>query len=245
MKISLLGAELINDGTNSSADLYLINGVLYKIFYEDTFAYEKERNITYLIKHRPIKPNALRILDNDDTIIGYTQEFIPNAITFKQGIEDNNYDLKYKAVLDVFKSIKEIHKCGFIIGDVHSRNFIYNDNGGYLIDLDEIRLPKIDDHKFRDYYLVRKSNQGRVMNIENKHTDIVKATISALSLLIGFDLEDTARDESLESIKYYLDWFIKDDGIRNEIYQIFDNPNEVIYLDDILEGNNKILIKNS
>ena len=83
------------------------------------------------------------------------------------------------------------------------------------------------------------------MNIENKHTDIVKATISALSLLIGFDLEDTARDESLESIKYYLDWFIKDDDIRNEIYQIFDNPNEVIYLDDILEGNDKILIKNS
>jgi len=245
MKISLLGAELINDGTNTSADLYLINGELYKVFLDDFFNCEKERNINYLINHKPIKPNALKILESDDTVIGYTQEFIPNAITFKQGIEDDNYELKYKAVLDVFKSIKEIHKCGFIIGDVHSRNFIYNENGGYLIDLDEMRLPRIDDLKFRDYYLVRRSNEGKLINIENRYTDIVKATISALSLLIGFDLEDTAKDESLESIKYYLDWLIKDNNIRNQIYRIFDNPKELVYLDDILEGNNKILIKNS
>ena len=241
--ISLLGAQIINDGTNTSADLYLINGELYKLFYDNSFIVEKERNVEYLINNKPVKPNAIRLLEVNGDIVGYTQEFIPNALTFKQGIEKDDYDIKYKAVLDVFKSIKEIHKRGFIIGDVHARNFIYNENGGYIIDLDEMRIPDIDDWKFRDYYLVRQHNDSYEMRVENMYTDNVKATIASLSLLLGFDLEETARDESLDTLKIYIDWLINDENVKNQIFELFDNPNQLIYLDDILEGNKKVFMK--
>ncbi len=241
--ISLNGAKIINDGTNSSTNLYLIDDQLYKFFYDNSFIIEKERNIDYLIRHTPIVPKPLRFAYSQDEIIGYTQEFIPRAKTFKEGIEDQNYDIKYKAVLDVFKSIKKIHECGFIIGDVHSRNFIYNESGGYLIDLDEMRIPKIDDWKFRDYYLVRRHNNSPEIRVESQYTDNVKATIASLSLLLGFDLEETARDESLDTLKIYIDWLINDDDTKAQIFELFDNPKQPFYLDDILEGNNKVLIK--
>jgi len=71
MKISLLGAELINDGTNTSADLYLINGELYKVFLDknnentyiaenklqswlSNFSYQKNRDVEQFNKNNAI-----------------------------------------------------------------------------------------------------------------------------------------------------------------------------------------------
>ncbi len=241
--MSINNFEVINDGTNSSANLYLIDGLLYKVFYDNAFIVEKMRNLTFLIKEKPIKPNAIDLLESDGELVGYIQEFIPCAKTFKEGIDDSNYELKYKAVLDVFKSIKKIHSLGYVIGDVHSKNFIYNYDGGYLIDLDEIRIPEEDDWKFRDYYLVKKNNRTPNIKKESFYTDNVKATISSLSLLLGFDLEEVVRDESLETLKIYIDWLINDDELKNQIFEIFDRSDQVIYFDEILESKAKLFMK--
>ena len=244
MGIITCSRDLINASRqNTGSNLFLIDGVLYKVFCDTSFQAEKERNIEYLISRRPVKPYVLDKIVGTNELIGYTQEFIPLAKTFKDGIDSPDYDKKFKAILDVFKSIKKIHDGGFIIGDVHAKNFIYNDDGGYLIDLDEMRDPKTDDWKFRDYYLVKNHENSSPIRAENKYTDIVKATIASLSMLLRFDLEESVKDESLDSIKPYIDWLISDSSVKNQLFDMFDCPDQIVYLDDIIEGKEKILIK--
>ena len=75
--------------------------------------------------------------------------------------------------------IRVLHSKGIIIGDVHSRNMLYDENGGYLIDLDEIRLKEEENYLFTEYYYVHFHMKDNYLK-SSKNTDNIKASICSL-----------------------------------------------------------------
>jgi len=222
----------------NGGDIFIDGKILYKSFLDNPcFIEEKERNVLILKEKRFFPPYIVDIFYEDGEFVAYSQEYIEGAQSFKEAINSNRFssDVKLKAIYDVFQKLKILHKSGFLIGDVHSENFIFNGNGGYIIDLDELRIPGKDDYAFMEYYSIKFSDKEPHLIKPSVRLDIMKATISALSLLYGFDFEEIAKDYDIERVKSYLGCFIEDKDFKNKVFHIFDkNSSEIIYFDDIL-----------
>ena len=178
------------DNMRTTDKLFIQNGILYKVFSDNSFISEKERNINFLIKNKvPNSPNIFGKLYDKSTFCGYEMEYIPNALSFRQAIsEDIPMDKKIQAVKDIYEAMKFLHVHNIYIGDIHLDNMLITDNGGYLVDLEEVRFPG-DEFKFKQYYLVRPNSKEFKINVPSRYTDNVKLMICSLSLLLGKDLE--------------------------------------------------------
>lgn len=229
--------EKMKKETNGG-DIFIDGNILYKSFLNNTcFIDEKERNVLILKEKRFFPPYIVDVFYEDGEFVAYSQEYIEGAQSFKEAISSDRFsnDVKLKAIYNIFRKLKILHKSGFLIGDVHSENFIFNEDGGYIIDLDELRIPGKDDYAFMEYYSIKFSERGPHLIKPSVRTDIMKATISALSLLYGVDLEEIAKEYDIERVKSYLGCLIGDKAFKNKVFQIFDkNSSEIIYFDDIL-----------
>lgn len=229
----------INDGTNNGGNLFLDEGLLYKVYENNYCTKDKEQNLLLLKSAQFFPPKIMELFYDDTQVVAYSQEFIPNAVTFKEGINENlSYLRKAQIISDVFCKLRILHENNIYIGDVHSRNLVYNDEGGFIVDLDEIRTKESDRMKFTEYYYIRKDSSSPMM-ISSKYTDNIKLTISALSLLYNFDFEKIAKDGSLDRVKSYLGIFISNREFRQEVFEVFDNERKIIYFDQVLNKYNK------
>lgn len=231
----------INDDSNNGGNLYTDYQLLYKLFDDNPcFLDEKERNVHYLYKKRLFHPYVLDILyhgfGKKKRFLGYVQEFIPNAKTFRDGISDQeiSYEEKEKIIGDVFDKLRILHAEDKYLGDVHLENFIYNEDGGYIIDLDEIRFQGVDDFNFEDCYLIKPDHNSPAIRIADRYTDNVKTMIASLSFLYGFDLEAIVKNGTLVDVKQYLECMIEDKEFQGKVFQILDCRDEVTYFDEIL-----------
>ncbi len=248
----LNGLKKIDGCRSSNVGLYLnaSEDVLYKIYTNsDTFDLDiVERNIKFLKEHNLFRPRVIDILyDENGFFIGYSQEYIRDAKTFVDGISDENLTMerKFEIIYNVFRSIRKIHSyCGWI-GDVHSRNLLYTDEGGFLIDLDDLRFDRDDNMPLSELYYVYEDYDSSYLE-SSPRTDNIKATLSALSVLYGFEFEDIIYDKSLHEIMTYLSYFTDDDELLEDFKKIFFDKDNILYFDDVLRKrfSNKILVKN-
>lgn len=240
----------MKDRLSTNVDFFVDydNNRFYKI-YRDTGDLDiVERNIKFLYEHKLCSPLVIELLYDNGKFIGYVQEFVAGAKTFYEGLDDKEitFDKKCKYISDVFKSLKKIHEAGSFVGDIHSRNLLYTENGGFLIDLDDIRFSKEDNLPMTEYYYIHRSASDDY-DVTSKNTDNIKATIAALSLLYGFDFEEVVIMHSLGCLLSYLELFIGDEDLRNDIMHIFYNRSDdnILYFDDVLRKHfsGKILVK--
>ena len=170
--------------------IFIHNNLLYKVFGDNSFTTEKNRNIDFLINNSvPNTPKIIEKLYKGNEFYGYIMEYIPRALTFRQAIKENiPIDCKIKAITDVYEAMKYLHSYNIYLGDIHSDNMLITSDKGYLIDLEEIRFPG-DDFKFKQCYLVRANSLENRINIPSVYTDNVKLMICSLSLLLEKDLE--------------------------------------------------------
>jgi hypothetical protein len=246
-----LDAKKIDNGRNNGGDVYLVDNVVYKSFLGNTcFITEKCRNVQWFKNNKIFKPYILEMFYDKNEFIGYSQEYIQNAKSFKEGINDStlSYDFKIKIIRDIFDKLRLLHNNGFFYGDIHLENVCYNEEEGFLLDLDEVRLKDVDDFKFSEYYNIRRNQNSPAIKVASKYTDNVKMAIVSLSILYNFNFEEILKKSNLKEVKKYIDCFIEDSELKCKIYDLFDKEDrideEFIYFDDILlSDDNKILMK--
>lgn len=235
------------ENTSVNVNLYIDyeNEEFIKI-YKSNFSKDLvERNINFLKGLPFLTPKIISsFYDENCNFIGYSQKLIKSAKTFNDGINDDeiSFEQKYRFICDVFKHLRYLHSNGCFIGDIHLRNLLYDEKNGYIVDLDDIRFSKEDNLPLSEYYYI---TDGDEVIVSSKFTDNMKATISALSLLYGFDFEEIVMMNSLNVFFNYLELFIGDRNLLNDIINIFLNKEKVIYFDEVLKKyfNDKILIK--
>lgn len=236
--------ERISAYNNSGGNIYIDGEVIYKIFIDNGFFIdEKKRNIEYLYESNWANPKILGLIYNRGVFVGYVEELIKGAKTFKEGIADESLkiDDKCRKIYDVYDKLRLLHERDIFVGDIHLENFIYNEQGGYIIDLDEIRFKDVDCYKFMEYYTVRNSNVSVCKTMVDKTIDNIKATICALSLLYNYNFEAIAKKSGTDMVEFYLDAFTDDDSLKDGVHTIFnDNCSDILYFDEILEDKVKI-----
>lgn len=233
---------LVNEPTNGGS-VFLENGILYK-FFEDNrcFIEEKERNVLFFKENPMFSPKIGITFYNGTDFLGYSMEYIPGCKTFKDAIGDGEitHDIRVKAINGVYSKLKLLHKCDILVGDMHSRNVIFNNNDGYIVDLDEVRFKGEDDFKFEEFYQLKFSEDSPQIKVASAYTDNIKAMISCLSLLYGVDFEDLIHDKVLriDELRDAIDVVISDGEFKGDVFRLLDSRDEVIYFDEILAKQN-------
>lgn len=235
--------ERFNNEPTNGGNLYLEDGILYKFFEDNrSFIDEKERNVLYF-KNNPLFSPKIGITFYEGTeFLGFSQEFIPGCKTFKDAIGDESisYDNKVSAINGVFSKMRTLHENGVLVGDMHSRNIIFNASDGYIVDLDEVRFKGVDDFKFEELYQLKIDENSPHIKVANEYTDNVKATVSALSLLYGVDFEELIHDKILrvDELKDAIEAVISDGDFKAEVFRVLDSKDEVVYFDEVLAKQN-------
>ncbi len=237
-------------GHNNGGNIYFYNDkLLYKIFHDRyIFINERERNVDFLCKHNI--SNCATPIDKiilDGEFYGYSEKYIPNASTFKEGINNDNLSLKekLKIIRDIYLPLKYLHSKGIYLGDIHLDNFIYNNTNGFLIDLDDVRF-KGDEYKFKKYYNLKKTSSSPAIIVENINTDNIKTTISALSFIYGVNIEEYIKNNDIESLKKIINQLSLSKSTKNYIFDNLSNfDGKVLYFDECLnEFNDQKLLYN-
>ncbi len=225
---------------NKNGTLYLDEQkkIIYKLIEADYFfPDETKRNIKYQIEN-PI-PNSPTIIDEIevDGKFGYAMSYIENSISFRDAIGlDIPDELKMKAILDIFQTIKYLHSQDITLGDIHLDNFLINPEGGHVIDLDYMRFPG-DEFKFQTCYDIVIADKKYTK--ADKYTDSIKVMIAALSLIFNDDLETRIIDRNNFQM-YDLRIPIaatEDENLINYFDNLIENY-ELHYFDDFLRGEN-------
>lgn len=239
----------IKEHSSINVDLYIDSSSrkFIKIYKSPVDLELVERNINFINQNNCFNPKILDIYyDEDGNFIGYSQEYINNAKTFLDGLSDRelSFEKKYKYICEIFDSLKKLHRLGAHIGDIHSRNLIYDDEHAYIVDFDDIRFSQEDNLPLSEYYYIQYSSNYNYEE-SSMFTDNIKATISALSLLYGFDFEEIVMMNSIGTLVSYLELFINDNNLLNDIKEIFYNKDTIIYFDDVMRKYfaGKLLIK--
>lgn len=226
---------------NTNGKIYINKNYIYKLVNNQYFFYEEfERNIDYLIKNDITNtPKVIDKIYKDHTLYGYVMEYIKNSITFKDSINLNIDDkLKVKAIIDIHKALKDLHNRNITLGDIHLDNFLINDDGGYIIDLDYMRFIG-DEFKFTTSYDIKPYNSQNKITKSSIYSDIVKTALSSLSLLLKINIECliNTKDNSihLEDIYNIIIVSTKKPELINYFKNLMDG--ESIYFDDFLIEN--------
>ena len=218
----------IPQGMHNTDQLFIRDGVIYKIFNDNSFIDEKERNIDFLIQNKIINsPEIYAKIYKKNDFCGYTMEYITNSLTFRQAIKENiPIDEKLQAITDVYEAMKFLHSYDICLGDIHSDNMLISGGKGYLIDLEEIRFPG-DEYKFKQCYLIRPNNSLNKINIPSKYTDNIKLMICSLSLLLGKDLESF-----IDSMRHEINL----ETLYNDIILPLNNEELSLYFEELMNG---------
>ena len=213
---------------------------LYKFFTDYKCNEERKRNIQFFRENPMFSPKINYTFNSGNILLGYSMEFIPGCITFKDAIGDESYshEDKVKAINGIFSKLKMLHKCDILVGDMHAQNIMFNGQDGYIVDLDEVRF-KEDANKFESTYKLQ-SEDGTVIDEESYYTDNVKATVCALSLLYGVDFEDIMHHGTMKisDLKAAIDVVISDGDFKGDVFKLLDSRDEVFYFDDVLVKQN-------
>ena len=154
-------------------------------------------------------------------------KYLKDFKTFKDSLADNNLDIKDKEqiIKNIFQAIKRLHRLGVFLEDIQLENFMYFQNEGIVIDLDDIHFSFEEDKTRAKYYL---------KGIKNKnpfYLDNLKVVISSLSLLMGINIEEMVKDNDFNTILHSLNL---PEEVLLYLQTIIDSE-EVIYFDEIVE----------
>ena len=228
---------LKSDGYNTDSTIYIVDDhTLYKIFKDDYIFYdEKVRNIKFLLdKEIPYAITPEDIIVIDGKVWGYKMLYLKDSKTLRKGIQDIETSLEDKAMIikKIYIALRGLHDLGIFLGDIHLDNFLYSNDSGFIIDLDDIRF-LFEQHNNRSYYFVKTASDKNSLAIEDQYTDNLKAMIYSLSFLLNIDLEtmvkkgnlmDSIRELNLpEDVELYISAVI-DSG-----------KEEILYFDDIVD----------
>ena len=162
--------------------------------------------------------------------------YIKNSMTFREALTHKiPEEQKKKAIQDIFEALKTLHNYDITLGDIHLDNFLINQTGGTLIDLDYMRF-KGDEFKFQACYDVTFGHKKYTSS--SKYSDSIKTAIVSISLLIGIDLEEELLKYSsinLDDLETYL---INYPELQKFIKEI-KTKEEPFYLDDYLKEKSK------
>lgn len=212
----------------STDKLFICGNYLYKIFGDNSFITEKNRNIDFLMQEKIFNtPNIETKLFKGNEFCGYIMDYIPNAKTFRQAIKENiKEELKVKAIKDVYEVMKYLHAKDIYLGDIHSDNMLITKDNGYIVVLEEIRFPG-DEFKFKQCYLIRPNNLEYRINIPSKYTDNIKLMICSLSLLFNKDFEMFIDPKSYE---------INLEKFYHELIIPLNDDRLALYFEDLIGG---------
>lgn len=119
----------------------------------------------------------------DDEIYGYEMAYINGSCNIDEYISVSNKDKDVRKIISsIFEALKEIHKY-FIFIDVRNSNILVKDNSAIFIDFDFGIIQGKEDYARFYYRVLTRKYIGTVLE------DLVKAFISALSLLYHCDIE--------------------------------------------------------
>ena len=234
--IFLDNMKKIDNGLTNGGSVYLKDSIIYKFFSDKPyFLEEKLRNVLFLSQEKLFHPFIMNPIYDNGEFIGYTEEYIQNAFSWKEAIYyDLPKEFQFKIICDVYEKLKILHCHNYYYGDIHMCNLLFNNNDGFLIDLDEIRLMGEDEFKFSEYYNVHLTNTSPYLKKSSLYLDNVKMMVSSLSLLLNYDFEVFLQNNSLEELKKILSYFLDYDGFLQSICYLIDAKEENIYFDDIL-----------
>lgn len=226
-------------GKNTGGDIFVISSqILYKIYDDTNFIDIKEQNIDFLLKTKPIAlsgyPIDKIILKETHEFIGFSMPYYHNTQTFTQMCNNDalSFPYKKKIIEDIYAQLKELHKRGILLKDIHMDNFIANESG-HIIDLDEFILPG-NEYSFRQYYCISKNARRPSIVYPTRISDNIKTIISSLSLIYGYNFEEILRkNENLdEFLEYYKQYFPK---LLYEYLELMFNMKELIYFDEVID----------
>lgn len=224
----------INKEHNNGGTLFVKDGRLYKVY--DSVSYfveEKQRNIEFIKNnHIPNTPIIYELLYKDNNFNGYIMQYLEDTYTLRNGmfLEVADED-KISIIKDIYTTLKYLHNLDITLGDIHMDNFLFKDNHGYVIDLDEIRF-KGDDFKFRECYVVRETKDSKYDKRPSKISDNIKVAICCLSFLYKIDFEAIISKYSLEEVKLKLASILSSEDYE-KFNRVLDCHN-LVYLDDVL-----------
>lgn len=220
--------------------LRLPNGDLYKRFYvkEGTYFSDKLATLTELNKNKKLLNHKEFVLPKSLTstggkIDGYTMAYIPG-----ENLDNilNNYNvsqsdkLKYlKQAGDIIAKVSNLRKykelSNFYIGDIHSQNFIVDHDGVKLVDMDSVRIGKLDGFPIKNTY--PESNFKKFKGkyefndkgvIANQESDIAMYNMMVLNFLSKTKMQT----KTIEDFYSYLT-FAKKQGMPEELVNEFMN----------------------
>ena len=168
-----------------SKDIYWsMDRTLYKICRFDSSAINRINFLKYIygLDNVPGLNLPLSLL-YDDEIYGYEMAYINGSCNIDEYISVSNKDKDVRKIISsIFEVLKEIHKY-FIFIDVRNSNILVKDNSAIFIDWDFGIIKGTEDYARSYYRVLTRKYIGTVLE------DLVKAFISALSLLYHCDIE--------------------------------------------------------
>ncbi|MEG2251136.1 MAG: hypothetical protein RSD09_06155, partial [Bacilli bacterium] len=225
------------EGFNKGGNLYILDEeTLLKVFYNKMYYNQvREKSTDLLLSLEPIENTSYpqKKLYIDGIYNGYSMPYFKNTNTFKSEIYtmDSTLEQKKKIITDISNALQELHKREIIHGDIHLDNFIKDDNNGYLVDLDDVRI-KGDNFNNIKLYNIKISEFSRMIYTDSKSIDNIKAVINFISLIYNFDFEMIARKSFLESIIDILTEAEIDKVVLDYLkYTLLSVKNEIVYFD--------------
>lgn len=144
---------------------------------------EKLLSITYV--ENSGYPVDLLYLDGN--FCGYVSKYFADSFMFdSKEIEMFSFREKIKAIFDVDSQLKVLHDNDIIFHDMNSSNLLIDNNGGHIIDFEDVRYKGLCG-RFLSKYLLE--YDGREIFFSKKE-DQLKLLVSIFSLLFDYDLEE-------------------------------------------------------
>lgn len=169
---------------NSSGTLYIHNGYVYKMFFNDfskriLYLLSLPKHPHVLLPEEEIKPEWL-----SDFKSGYTIEYKEKAKTFFETFGDHlSFEEKSKYIKQIFSGLEHLHQF-IILGDIHGDNFLISEQNAFLCDLDYYRKLEEKGKPFKCKYSISKQEKRR----QTTYTDVIKTYIESYSFLFEEDL---------------------------------------------------------
>lgn len=228
---------LKTSGFNNGGRIYYhTDNILYKIFNDRyDFISEKERNIDFLCgRYIQYAKLPIRKIILDGKFYGYSESNFKYSTTFKT-LTKMPYIDRLKVVKDIYIALREIHKLGIYLGDVHMDNLLYRERRpeGAIIDFESVRF-KGDENKFMDYYFIREDVTSPPDGVDSFNTDNIKIAIASLSFIYGINLEIIAKQVGIGGLLLLLN-SINIESKKNLTDVLTNFDGDITYFDEIIK----------